>query len=375
LKKLPFQFQRPGPKQQLSLPEAAQAQALPGGTKGQTLDQAFNGDTLAKPGDAKALQEMESDPDIMAARGQLKEAESELEAKMSHAEAANKTINTATLELKVEVLNAEAEDLKKETEDKKDNLKELREKKEKAAKLAESLFDITVNVAKAAFGDEKSGEKAAEGTAKLAIGAAAEAFATALYGTEIDKKASDLKTSTIDLQTVIKKENQTRIATAQSKIEVAKAEFVAANADIVKAVNNRRNALTNLGTKMAAKGSGATDPQERKRIAGLIEALPTIELVASRATQLRLVCLKAQDVPYTMASGIGFGILSAQGMLSGARSPVPDRFIRNASILVGISQEAIESEKSWSERAQSIQSMIDQIGQGPGIPGAPGGTP
>jgi hypothetical protein len=304
----------------------------------------------------------------MGARGDLKHAEAELNKAVSEAVAKNKEINNAALDLRAEVLQAEAEEVKQATEEQSEKLKELREKKEKAAKTAESLIEITVNLARAGFGDEKAGEKAAEGFTKLVIGAAAEKMADVLYGKEIDKTADELKTSTLHLKGLIKEASQLRIESAQGRIDKAKADLATAQLAITAAVGQRQNALTKLGNEMADTGTGATDPAERKRIGGLIKALPTVELVASRATQLRILCLKAQNLQYTTASGIGFGILSAQDM---GRSPFPDRFIRNASILVGITQEAAEWERSWSERAQSIQSMIDQIGQGPGIPGAP----
>jgi uncharacterized protein DUF4157 len=358
-------FQLPAKSQPSTLPEAAAKQAVPGGAKGQTVNDVFSGNQLAKAGDPKELESMKESDAIKNARAELKKSEQDLAACLADAKGATGDLHASGLELRDAMTGIQLDEKKEELEQQKGRVEQLKQKAEAAKKVAEMLIDITQGMVRAGLGDEEGAKDAAKGGIKLGVAFASELVVLAMYGSQLTEASNKANEIAFEVKKIGKTNNDQRLETLTAKIKAARDKLDAAQKRVKSAETDRQNKITLLGQAIGNNTQGSADPEERKRIGALFQALPIVELVASRAAELRAVTKKSEVIGYTMASGIGFGMLTKQ------KPDVATKFITNCDIFHQVLFDAVREEKDWTERANSIRAMVDQIGQGPGLPSTP----
>ncbi|MFN0249181.1 MAG: hypothetical protein ACKV2T_20020 [Kofleriaceae bacterium] len=96
----------------------------------------------------------------------------------------------------------------------------------------------------------------------------------------------------------------------------------------------------------------------RKKIAGILAAIPLVEIVVSKARGLNQACTPPL---YSEMAGRGLGMAKANGL------PVADRFLRACGELAHVKLYASSIEGDWTQRLSALISVKQQIlGQRPG---------
>ena len=176
------------------------------------------------------------------------------------------------------------------------------------------------------------------------------------YAAEIEAAESALKKAVDSFDQSTMDEATKKFAAEVTKLAAVTKKLSAAKRRVEQQYIERRIAYETLGE--SAAGASGVSKTARERICAYVAAVPVVDVVITRAGQLRAVLDQAVDIPYTVPSGRAPTRWRRRpGWVTGGSSGGFDCCVASAHHVVGV-------EQFWAQRLTSLRQVIAELGGG-----------
>ncbi|MFN0250133.1 MAG: hypothetical protein ACKV2T_24830 [Kofleriaceae bacterium] len=253
-----------------------------------------------------------------------------------------KVVEGAKERVQTAMLAIEGYELKNKASDVREEIEALRSQASTVQEVVGVLTDYVAGAFHAMAGDV--------GDAVEKAGSVAAAFLGTINTRKIDTAMSKLAGIETRIKTVEGKQLASGLLAARIDLQGAQIGLDKAGGDLETALGERRLAYNRLALTTAE--ALPCPESSRKKIAGVLAAIPLVEIVVSRARGLSSV---ATAPAYNEVAGRGLGMAKTNGL------PVADRFIRACGELDHVALFAQTMEGEWRRRLEQLVSVKRQI--------------
>lgn len=304
---------------------------------------------------------------VQAVEAELQSAVSNVQAKVDFVEAAAHSVDAAAAGVRL----VEAQHQQADAQSQVDSLKGERDRVKNNVKtvitLVKSLVSLGVAAGAGAASASASGAsggltlKDANGPSADILGVIADRIVDAAYAEQISEAQTALSVAIASVRQAAGEQATSALLAANSELQARHRELNSARFAVVDVLIRRRSAYSQLATSAARRSGGSTSTQDR--IAGMVAAIPIVEVVVARSSSVLSAAERGLNVSYSNSSGIGFSMARYAGYSQA------DSFVNHLAMLRGLQIEMTITHNFWRERLSSLQAIVTRLGQGIGASG------
>ena len=194
----------------------------------------------------------------------------------------------------------------------------------------------------------------APGPANDIVGIIADRMVDSAYGERITAARERLTNSIGRVQNSRLLVATNQLMVAHSNLETKMLALQEARNAVAQPLINRRAAYSSLA-QVAGQASGGS-AESRARISGAVAAIPLIEVVVSRLEGMRSVLSSAANLPYSQASGVGYGMAEYHG-----QNAALSNFMYALGVVYGMNSQFTGVQQFWQARLASARSIVTQL--------------